>query len=59
MLRKSPLNIENLNSLKFKNEDILFTIKNLLQQEVVIDIDGAIHPGKMYDNYLKYVFNRA
>ncbi len=59
VIRKSPLNIENLNTLKFKNEDILFTIKNLLQQEVVIDIDGAIHPGKMYDNYIKYVFNKA
>jgi dGTP triphosphohydrolase len=58
LLKSQCLNISNLFNLSKKQDDIIFTIKELIENDIIIKNDESIFQGAMFNDYLKHVIKQ-
>lgn len=54
-VRVKPISILEINIANIKKEDLLFTIKELLQHNVIAKKDDVLIPGEYFDDFMLFV----
>lgn len=52
-VKKSPVTIESF-SENFSTEDIMFCIKQLIENKIIVKINNLFSRGELFDNYYKF-----
>lgn len=54
-LKYKNISIEDLYCKEYLKQDILFGIKQLLEQKIIVKLDDSLIKGELFDSYIKFV----
>lgn len=55
-VKNIPVNLSSLNSPDFNNQEILFAINQLVNNNILVKLNDLLNKGPNFDKYMKWVF---